>query len=407
MQNPEKIKFYSFFYIDYIKPNMKLKTFFCILTLLGMIVIAGCIEPYITDAEAVVIKISPEGEKISETVIPCSDIFHTSPYIYISGVEISGYGSFVIVQYHNKTLHFTTRTVILDNNGKLIKDTVIPEINKDILDLIVLENDSLVALSKDGMFYFFSSNGDLISEMSVYELDEDITNSGYLFASAAPAAGGEIVLAGEDKKPGYLQILNISPKEKKVSETRIRIGGMPWIHKIIQTTDRGFLIGGSYSDSGSFPHSRPWIAKTDDNGILLWENKLGSVNDSFIGFYESKDGEYHIIYASQVTGENGSDHDQYIEAVVDNYGKPVITVNESISKYPKLVSKDGLVFTEIISGTDSGKKLHIIKTNVNGETEWDNLCELADFSAATYSIGSNIVRTAYGGYLITGTRYYF
>jgi hypothetical protein len=243
--------------------------------------------------------------------------------------------------------------------------------------------------------------------MSVYELDGDITNSGYSFASAAPAAGGEIVLAGEDKKPGYVQILNISPKEKKVSETRIRIGGMPWTHKIIQTTDGGFLIGGSYSDSGSFPHSGPWIAKTDDNGSLLWEHKLGNVGDGFIGFYESEVGEYHIIYASQVTGENGSDHDQYIEAIVDNNGKLVSTTNDSILKYPKLISKDGLVFMEILPGTDGGKKLHIIKTNAEGETEWDNLCELTESSATCSSIGSGIVRTADGGYLVTGAGYYY
>ncbi|WP_421910132.1 ATP-binding protein [Methanolacinia petrolearia] len=198
-----------------------------------------------------------------------------------------------------------------------------------------------------------------------------------------------------------------APEEKKVSETRIQIGGMPWVHTIIPTTDVGFLIGGSYSDSESFPHSRPWVAKTDDNGSLLWENKFGSVNDSFIGFYESEDGKYHIIYASQLTGENGPDRDQYIETVIDNNGKLASTNNDNVPGCPKLISKDGLVFTETISCTDGGKKLHIIKTNAEGETEWDSLCELADSSATSSSIGSGIVRTADGGYLITGARYYY
>ncbi|WP_048149045.1 hypothetical protein [Methanolacinia paynteri] len=389
------------------KTNMELITIFCIFAILGLVLIAGCIESGVSGAEAVVIKISPGGEKISETVIPCSGIHQTSPYIRTLPAKISGNGSFVIIQYPNISTELITRAVIIDNNGKMIKDTVFPAIDKDIFDLIAFENDTVVAISEDGILYSFSSNGDLVSGTSVFELDGEITKSGYTFASAAPAAGEEIVLAGEDKKPGYVQILNISPEEKKVSETRIKIGGMPWIHKVIQTDDGGFLVGGSYSDSASFPHSRPWIAKTDDNGSLLWENKLGSVNDSFIDFYESEDGEYHIIYAAQVTGENGSYRDQYIEAIVDNSGNMVSTANDSILKYPKLISKDGLIFTETISGTDGGKKLHIIKTNAEGETEWDSLCELSESSATSSSIGSGIVRTVDGGYLITGARYYY
>lgn len=390
----------------YSKANMKLNTFFCIFAILGLVLIAGCIESGVAGAEAVVIKISPGGEKISEAVIPCSDIHETSPYIHTCPTEISGDRSFVIIQYHNISTELITRAIIIDNDGKLIKDTIIPAIG-DIIELIALENDTVIAISKDGTMYSFGSNGDLISETSVFELDGDITNSGYLFASAAPATSGEIVLAGEDKKPGYIQILNISPEEKKVSETRIKIGGMPWIHKIIQTTDGGFLIGGSYSDSDSFPYSRPWIAKTDNNGSLLWENKPGSVNDSFIGFYESEEGEYNIFYASQVTGENGATRDQYIVAVVDNNGNPVSTTNDSILKYPKLISKDGLLFTETVPGTGGGKKLHIIKTNSEGETEWDNLFELGESSATSSGIGSGIVRTDDGGYLVTGAGYYY
>ncbi|WP_048130465.1 hypothetical protein [Methanolacinia petrolearia] len=377
------------------------------MALFGLIAITGCTEPYITDAEAVVIKISPDGEKISETVITCPNIYHASSYIQTSAVEISGDGSLVIVQYPNRTTELITRAIIIDNDGKLIKDTVFPAIDNDIFDLIALENDTVVALSEDGMLYSFSLNGDLISETSVYELDGDITNSGYPFASAAPASENSIILAGEDKKPGYVQVLNISPEEKTVRETRIKIGGMPWVHKVVQTDDGDFLIGGSYSDSESFPLSRPWIAKTDDEGSLLWEHKLGNVGDGFLGFYESEVGEYHIIYASSITDEKGSTRDQYIEAIVDNSGNLVSTTNDTILKYPSLISKDGLVFTETISGTDGGKKLHIIKTNAEGETEWDSLYELTESSATSSSIGSGIVQTADGGYLITGARYYY
>ena len=386
---------------------MKLITFFCIFAIFGLVFITGCIESGVTGAEAVVIKISPSGEKISETVIPCSDIYHTSPYICTCPTGISGDRSFVIVQYPNRSTELKTRAIIIDNDGKLIKDTVFPEIDNDILDLIALENGTIVALSVDGMLYSFSSNGDLISETSVFELDGDITKSGHRFASAAPAVGGEIVLAGQDKKPGYIQILNISPEERKVSETRIKIGGMPWVHKVIQTTDGDFLVGGSYSDSESFPLSRPWITKADDEGSLLWEHKLGNVGDGFLGFYESEDGEYHIIYASSITDEKGSTRDQYIEAIVDNSGNLVTTANESIPEYPNLISKDGLVFIETISGTDGRKKLQIIKTNAEGETEWDNLCELSESSATSSGIGSGTVRTADGGFLVTGVRYYY
>ena len=407
MQKPDKSEFYPNLFPDFLKPNMNLKTIFCILTLLGLVVIAGCTEPYITDAEEVVIKISPDGKKISETVIPCSDIYHTSSYIYTSAVEISGDGSFVIVQYPNKTSQFITRALIIDNNGKMIKDTVFPAINKEIYDIITLENDTIIAISIDGMFYSFSSNGDLITKTSVDEFDRNLTNSGESSNSTSPFSENSIILAGEDKKPGYVYILKISLDDGKASEIKIKIGGMPWVHKVIQTGDGDFLIGGSYSDSESFPLSRPWIAKTDDEGSLLWEHKFGNVGDGFLGFYESEVGEYHIIYASSITDEKGSARDQYIEAIADNTGNLLSTTNDTILKYPSLISKDGLVFTETISGTDGGKKLHITKTNAEGETEWDSLCELTESSATSSSTGSGIVQTADGGYLVTGARYYY
>ena len=385
-----------------------------ILLLIVVILSAGCIEPYVRTADVVLFRISPDGEIEWDNTISCPDIFHTSPYIRVNAAEISGEGYFVLVQYTNRSLQTITRAIILDEKGDPEKDVVVPAGDTEFFDLFATGEDTIIALSRNGLIYTFDSQGEIVSTASFSDFTGIPGNPGGDYNSVALDNNGDLIFAGSDEKPGYIHILRVSLQEKNASEIKIKIGGMPWINSIIRTKDNGCLLGGSYSDSGSFPYSKPWASKADSEGNLIWENKFGDVNSSFLGFYEDENGDCHVHYSSSVVDKTGSVRDEYVEDIVENDGKLKDSVYYSGNVgYPRLIAKEGLIFTDYLYETagrkniENGIGLQVTKKNVSGEKEWETLYKCTDTSDASSSIGSGIIPTDDGGYLVTGTKYYF
>lgn len=381
--------------------------------LITVIMCAGCIDPYVRTADAVLFKLSNDGEIEWESIISCPDIFHTSPFIRINAVGIPGDRYFVMVGYPGQSLETITRAVVLDERGNPEYDAVVPAVDAELLDLIVTGDDSVLAFSRDGTIYTFNSSGTLVSAYGLSDFDQTSMNSGS-YNSFVSSSNGDLFFAGTDEKPGYIHVLRVSLQDLNSEETKYEIGGMPWVHSIALTNDSGFLIGGSYSDSGSFPYSKPWAAKTDREGGLVWEKKLGSLNNSLLGFYEGKGGDCHVYYTSSVIDDTGSGCDGYTEDILGKNGELKDSVNYSFAAgYPRLIAESGLFFMDYIYETDGGEDcekgtgLQVTKLNVNGEKEWETLYECTDTGKTSSNIGSGIISTDDGGYLVTGTRYYF
>ena len=179
-----------------------------------------------------------------------------------------------------------------------------------------------------------------------------------------------------------------------------------WGSSVKPTTDGGYVIlGGTYSFGNG--DSDLYLIKTDENGEEEWFKTFGD-NEMDQGFciQQTTDGGYIICgttnYWDQVWGwdvlvyliktdENGE------EEWNQTYGS-----DGSVGYSVKQTTDGGYIITGNKSYVGNGDSdLYLIKTNENGEQEWDQTYGILFNS----DVGYSVQQTNDGGYIITGYTY--
>jgi len=164
------------------------------------------------------------------------------------------------------------------------------------------------------------------------------------------------------------------------------------------TSDGGYIISGT-TESYGFGGSDIWIIKTDNSGLIEWNNCFGSVyNESGGQTKETEDGGFVIIGSKNMIGDESNNvwiirtNSQGDSLWTKTYGGIAFDNGTSI-----LVNDDGgfviLGSTESYGNGDSD--IWLIKTDSYGSEEWSRT-----YGSGSKDIGQSILTTYDGGHLI-------
>jgi len=223
---------------------------------------------------------------------------------------------------------------------------------------------------------------------------QQTTDGGYIiagFTSSFGAGGNDIYLIKTDAN-GEKQW------EKTFGGTSDDAG-----YSVDLTTDGGYIIAGSTSSSGA-GGSDVYLIKTDLNGDKQWEKTFGgSDDDRGNSVDQTSDGGYIITGFSSSFGAGGNDI-YLIKADANGEKQWEKTFGGSNPRNDLGLSGQQTVDGGYIVtgwGDLNGSYLYLIKTDINGETQWEKTF------GDPHINGSFVKQTTDGGYIIGGSTWPF
>ncbi|NHZ86117.1 MAG: T9SS C-terminal target domain-containing protein, partial [Planctomycetia bacterium] len=100
----------------------------------------------------------------------------------------------------------------------------------------------------------------------------------------------------------FMHSFNIAMAQAPTIEWQNTIGGSSadYLHAIHQTTDGGFILGGTSGSGISGDKTEPnqgrsdyWVIKLDETGNIIWQNTIGgSHSDNLHAIQQTTDGGY-------------------------------------------------------------------------------------------------------------------
>jgi len=162
-----------------------------------------------------------------------------------------------------------------------------------------------------------------------------------------------------------------------------------------QTNDEGYIIGGGWSNVR--------LIKTDSYGNEQWNKTFGGGGfDRGYSVQQTVDGGYIIIGMTESYGAGGSDG-WLIKT--DGYGDEQwsktfgTTYHEQTYSGQQTTDGGYIIVGLILSNVTDSHDVWLIKTDGNGNKEWDKT-----FGGANWEEGLSVQQTTDGGYIITGYR---
>ncbi len=211
------------------------------------------------------------------------------------------------------------------------------------------------------------------------------------------------------------------------------LSGIPYINSAVQTSDGGYLLGGSiislllYGDANFLSKtnlsgaSTPdfWILKIDANGVTQWSKNFGGNNEDIIHSIEkSSDGGYLLggttnSSLSYDVSESGSNKDFWtvkIDAsgnkLWDKRLRPTGYVgNVSDLASIKETSDGGIILGSYGPNPQNNNAYDnflVLKTNSSRVKEWEGFYNTSVISGSKLT---SIAKTSDGGYLLGGTTF--
>lgn len=178
---------------------------------------------------------------------------------------------------------------------------------------------------------------------------------------------------------------------------------------LVQTSDGGYALAGQSYYYPTAPDA--FVVKTDSRGYVEWKNTYNFADfDSFVGNYreyatdivQTTDGDY--TFAGQWVGESGA----IVHLNSDGEGdwlssySNISSTDDTNSEIPSLAKTSDGGYA-LIERYLNGEKSALIKTDENGNSEWQKKFEArTTFDASGKRIGRDVITTADGGYIVAG-----
>jgi hypothetical protein len=176
-------------------------------------------------------------------------------------------------------------------------------------------------------------------------------------------------------------------------------------NSVIQTSDGGYVIAGTKNEWGN-EGSGVWLFKTDASGNMEWEQIFSGTEDNpaYYGWWvvQTQDGGYAIAcdfwFESSAAGISLIKTDSQGNFLwMHTYGS-----GASLGAFSFIETSDGcfaIASSKPREGVRNGSDFWLIKTDSNGEMQWEK----------TYSDGLgddaySIIQTSDGGYALAGSR---
>ena len=265
------------------------------------------------------------------------------------------------------------------------------------------------------------------------------TDYDYLFSIVQTIDGGYILggysfsgMGGDKSEASWglydywvvkIDSLGIKQWDKRYGGT-----GQDYLYSLIQTTDRGYILGG-WSESGisgdktqpSWGDTDYWIVKIDSLGVKQWDKRFGGTYyDDLYSLQQTKDGGYILggWSSSAINGDKTQANwgiSDYWMVKTDSLGVKQWDKDFGGSSGDNLYSLQqtvdgGYILGGYSASGISGDKTQtlwgisdywIIKTDSLGIKQWDK-----DFGGTDGEDEfENITQTSDGGYLVAGTSY--
>lgn len=222
--------------------------------------------------------------------------------------------------------------------------------------------------------------------------------------SARECSDGGYILAGYNESRGVNAWLVKTDSEGNEKWSRT-FGGVntDCFTDVQETSDGGYILAGCTSSfSMSSDNDDAWLIKIDTQGNEKWSRAFGGIgNEDAYSVQETREGGYILACDAKPLG---TDNSSFWLIKTDQNGEEEWNRSFSNTGYDYIDSaketKDGgyiLVGNTRSNSSYQSEKTWLIKTNSNGEEEWNKT-----FSKAGYFHSSSVQETNDGGYIISG-----
>lgn len=269
-------------------------------------------------------------------------------------------------------------------------------------------------LSSDGTLEWQKSLGGSLDDY-VGSIQQTL-DGGYIVGGSSRSDNGDVT---ENKGNSDFWIVKLSTTGVLEWQKSLGGSGYDYANSIQQTTDGGYIVGGTSSSSdGDVTENKGksdyWIVKLNSGGILEWQKSYGgSQVDDLISIQPTTDGGYIAAGSTSsddgdVTGRKGSDDYWIVKLDVSGnlewertYGGAAQELLYSIQQ-----TTDGGYIVAGATNLKSGDVSEhfgsydywIIKLSSSGSIEWDK-----SYGGGMSDIAHSILQTTDGGYIISGS----
>ena len=185
--------------------------------------------------------------------------------------------------------------------------------------------------------------------------------------------------------------------EKRIGEIGSTSNSDQESYSVVQTNDNGFLLIGRDTNE-NYPFGALYLIKTDEFGTVEWEKRYGSMNTSWIGnsINKTNDGGYIISGQKQTFPDAGLFFWSKIDPNGDTLWVKTLAGDYTIAGGQgydiQQTSDNGYIMTG-----DFGGGAGLIKTDSAGDTLWTK-----GFRPDIFAQGYSVIESKDGGYVFTG-----
>ena len=216
--------------------------------------------------------------------------------------------------------------------------------------------------------------------------------------------GGYMVVGGTNSKGSGSYdawILKITSKGKQEWDKTFGEKDHDYGSSIIQTSDGGYMVLGN-TDSKGAGNGDIWMIKFNSKGNKQWDKTFGGKGSDYsTSIIQTADGGYMISGETESIGAGKRDfwiikaNNKGIKQWDKNFGGKGGDYLKSV-----IQTSDGgyMIAGETTSKRDQWGDYWIIKTNNNGDKQWDKT-----FGSRFTDGASSVIQAKYGGYMVLGS----
>ena len=216
--------------------------------------------------------------------------------------------------------------------------------------------------------------------------------------------GGTTTSYGQGPSDGYM--IKTSPTGEIQWQKTHGGSGEEEFYSVQQTADSGFILAGSTTSYGQGGKD-VYLVKTDEFGNMLWKKAYGSSNTDFaLSVQQTTDEGFIVCGTSYTYSSYGKQADIFLLKTDSNgtlqWQKRLGSTGWDDEGYSARQTSDGgYIVTGCLRANAAGNSkvwtVALIKTNANGNVLWNK-----EFGGIGKDIGKSVQQTPDGGYVIVG-----